>query len=59
MPWPLALACLIDDAGHERNRDGGESARLACRAHDAVMIAWWKLLPRSERRFNRRHLGAS
>ena len=54
MPWPLAVFCWLDDISHARHRDGSEATRLACRAHDRVMTAWWHLLPRSEAKFDRR-----
>jgi hypothetical protein len=59
MPWPLAVFCLLDNGTHDWHGDGPEAGRLACRAHDRVMLTWRRLMPRSESRFNRKHLEAS
>lgn len=55
MPWPLAVLCWLDNRMHDHAHGPG----LACKAHDKVMIAWWKMLPRGESKFNKDHLGAS
>jgi hypothetical protein len=55
MPWPLAVLCWLDIRLHGEHTC---NAGLACRAHDSVMIWWWKAFPAAEYRFNRKHLGA-
>lgn len=52
MPWPLAVLCWLDNLYGPHS----ETAGLFCRAHDAVMVCWWKWFPAWEARFSRRLL---